>query len=402
MTMRVRWFLMLVAGLAVMGLAGCGHYTCGAGFGSSSCTSSGPPSLGGGGGNGASGTVFAYLLAETGAADGMAADTLSLSANSFTEASSFVAPPLPLGLPLDGGTVVVNLTNQKYLYVPFNNGALYGYAIDGTTGALTSVPNSPYTAIGGNSITSNPAGTLLFVSDFVTGDISVFNISQTDGSLTAVSGSPFPSGILAAQIATDGLGKFLYVTAGFGGAQVAALAINQSAGALFGTLSTVPGSPFAFTMSKVLGENSGKYLLGITGAANLIYVFSINSQTGAIAEVGLPTLTASVAENLAVSPNGSFVYTFDGLSLPMEGYQLDDSTGALTVLTNSPFTGVNLEAGQFDQSGQFLFGIAEGEVAIDFGPYGADTGTGLISAPTFGTLGFPGGGFAVSDLNSAP
>jgi len=397
MTMRVRGFLMLVA-LATMGLASCGHYTCGTGFGSSTCTSNGPPSLGGGG-NGASGTVFAYLLAEVGASDGMAADTLSLSANTFQEASAFVAPPLPLGLPLDGGTVVVNLGNQKYLYIPFNDGTVYGYAIDGTTGALTKVPFSPNTVLGGTSIAANPAGTLLFVSDFGTGDISVFNISQTDGSLSAVSGSPFPSGILAAQIATDGLGKYLYVTSGFGGGQVAALAIASN-----GVLSIVPNSPFSFPMSKVLGENSGKYLVGITGVDSHLYVFGIN-QTGALSEIGLP-LTQSIPVDLAVSPvaspNGSFVYAFDGLSLPMEGYELNASTGALTVLTNSPFTGVNLNAGKFDQSGLYLFGVAEGQVAIDFGPYGADTSTGVISAPKFGTLGFPGGGFAVSDLNDAP
>jgi 6-phosphogluconolactonase (cycloisomerase 2 family) len=395
MTMRVRGFLMLVAGLAVMGLASCGHYTCGAGFGSSTCTSSGPPNLGGGG-NGASGTVFAYLLSETGASDGMAADTLSLSANTWAEASSFQAPPLPSTTPLDGGTVVVNLTSQRYLYIPFHNGTVYGYSIDGTSGALTSVPNSPYTVIGGTSITANPAGTLLFVSDFGTGDISVFNISPTDGSLSAVSGSPFPSGILAGQIATDGLGKYLYVSSGLGGSQVAALTIGS------GTLSTVIGSPFSFSMSKVLGENSGKYLLGISGLDSHVYVFGINAQTGAITEIGTPTLTASLPVDLAVSPSGSFVYTFDGLSLPMEGYQLDDSTGTLTVLTTSPFTGVNLETGKFDQSGLFLFGVAEGQVAVDFAPYGADTSTGVISAPTFTTLGFPGGGFAVSDLNSAP
>jgi DNA-binding beta-propeller fold protein YncE len=397
MTMRVRGFLMLVAGLAVMGLASCGHYTCGAGFGSSTCTSSGPPSLGGGGGNGASGTVFAYLLAEVGASDGMAADTLSLSANTFAEASGFVAPPLPLGLPLDGGTVVVNLTSQKYLYIPFDDGTVFGYAIDGTTGALTSVPFSPVTASGGNSIAANPAGTLLFVSDFATGNISVFNISQTDGSLTAVSGSPFPSGISAAQIATDGLGKFLYVTSGLGGTQVAALAINQSTGAL----SKVIGSPFTFSMSKVLGENSGKYLLGISGVDSHLYVFGINSQTGAIAEIGSPTLTLSIPVDLAVSPNGTFVYTFDGLSLPMEGYEIQ-SSGTLMAVSGSPFTGVNLDQGKFDQSGLYLFGVAQGQVAIDFGPYGADPSTGVISPPKFGTLGFPGGGFAVSDLNDAP
>ena len=127
--------------------------------------------------------------------------------------------------------------NQKYLYIAFTNGTVYGYAIDGTTGALTQVPRSPYNAIGGNSIASTPAGTFLFVSDSVTGNISAFSISATDGSLTAV-GSPFPSGIAARQMTTDGQGKYLYATSGSGSALVAAMAIGAT-----GTLSTIPGTP---------------------------------------------------------------------------------------------------------------------------------------------------------------
>jgi 6-phosphogluconolactonase (cycloisomerase 2 family) len=396
MTNRVRAGLILTVALAMTGLAGCGHYICseGATFGSSSCTSSGS---GGGGGLNGTGTVYAYLLSEVGASDGMAADTLDLSANTFQEASSFVAPPLPSTLAADGGTVVVNLTSQKYLYIPFNNGTVYGYAIDGTSGALTSVTGSPYTVLGGTSITATPAGTFLFVGDSASGDISVFSISATNGSLTAV-GSPFASGIAAAQITTDGLGKYLYATSGTGGAQVAALAIGST-----GALSLVTGSPFSFPMSKVLGENSGKYLLGITGFDDHIHVFGINSLTGVIGEVtGSPFATTSLPTNLVVHPSGSFVYGLDGLSTAMEGYRIDASTGALTGITGSPFTGVNLNAGEFDQSGKYLFGVAQGPVAIDFGPYGVDTSTGAISLLTYTLGGFPGGGFAVSDLNDAP
>lgn len=393
MTNRVRAALILTVTLAIMGLASCGHYTCtgGATFGNSTCTSTG-----GGGGLNGTGTVYAYLLFEVGASDSMAADTLSLSANTWLVANSFVAPPLPSQTFLDGGTVVVNLTSQKYLYIPFHNGTVYGYAIDGSSGALASVTNSPYSVLGGTSITANPAGTFLFVSDSASGDISVFSISATDGSLTAV-GSPFPSGIAAAQLATDGLGKYLYATAGTGGAQVAAMSIGPT-----GALTLVSGSPFNFTMSKVLGENSGKYLLGISGFDNHINVFAIDS-SGAISEVtNSPFATASIPENLAVSPNGNFVYAFDGLSTPMEGYSIDSTTGALTGVSSSPFTGVNLESGQFDQSGQYLFGTSEGSVSAEFLPYSADPSTGIISTTTFAPLGIPEGGFAISDLNDAP
>jgi Lactonase, 7-bladed beta-propeller len=398
MTMRVRTALTLMAVLAVMALAGCGHYTCSAGFGASTCTTSGPPSLGGSGGNGASGTVYAYLLFEVGSSDGMAADTLSLSANTWLEAPGFVAPPLPSLTYLDGGTAVVNLTNQKYLYIPFSNGTVYGYAIDGTTGALTSVPNSPYTVPGGTSITVNPAGTFLFVSDNVTGGISVFSISATDGSLTAV-GSPFASGIRAAQLTTDGLGDYLYATAGTGGAQVAAMSIGST-----GALTLVPGSPFSFNMAKVLGDNSGKYLLGISGFDSHIHVFNIGSQ-GVITEAtaaGSPFATAGLPENIVLSPNGNFVYAFDGEETPMEGYSLNVSTGVLTAVSGSPFTGINLEVGQFDQSGLYLFGTSEGSLSAQFLPYGADPSTGIISTTSYAPLGIPEGSFAISDLNDAP
>ncbi len=393
MKMRVRAGFMLVAALSLMGLAGCGHYICsqGANFGSSSCSSSG-----GGGGLNGSGTVYAYLLSEVGSSDGMAADTLDLSKNTFQEATGFVAPPLPSTIVPDGGTVVVNLPGQKYLYIAFHNGTVYGYAINGATGALTSVPGSPYAVAGGTSITATPAGTFLFVSDSVNGDISAFSIRAADGSLTAVANSPFASGIAAAQMSTDGQGKYLYATAD--SAQVAALAIGNT-----GALTAVPGTPFNFgvSMAKVLGENSGKYLLGISGVDNNIYVFGITSGTGVIAEVtGSPFATAATPVNLVVHPSGTFVYAFDGLSLPMEGFEISAS-GTLTGVQGSPFTGVNLNAGQFDQSGLYLFGTSQG-TEVEFGPYGVDTGSGLISLLKYELGGFPGGSFAVSDLNDAP
>jgi hypothetical protein len=395
MTNRVQAGLILTVALAMLGLASCGHYICtgGANFGSSTCDAS---TGGGGGGLNGNGTVYAYLLFEVGSSDGMAADTLSLSANTWDEASSFVAPSLPSTVSLDGGTVVVNLAGQKYIYVAFHNGTVYGYSVDGASGALTTVANG-VAALGGTSIAVNPAGTFLFVSDSVSGDISVFSISSTTGALTAV-GSPFPSGIAAAQLATDGLGDYLYATAGLGGAQVAAMSIGPT-----GALTLVAGSPFSFPMAKVVGENSGKYLLGITGLTNDIHVFTITS--GVIAEAtaaGSPFATASLPENMVVSPNGNFVYAFDGEETPMEGYSLNVSTGVLTAVSGSPFTGLNLQVGQFDQSGLYMFGISEGSNSGEFLPYAADPSTGIISTTTYAPLGIPEGSFAISDLTDAP
>ncbi len=387
--MRVRAGLMLVAAVALMGLVGCGHYICskGANFGSSTCTTTG-----GGGGLNGNGIVYEYLLSEVGASDGMAADILDLSTNSFQEATGFTAPPLPSTIVPDGGTVVVNLSGQKYLYITFHNGTVYGYSIDGASGALTTVANA-VSAAGGDSIAATPAGTFLFVGDSATGNITVFSISATDGSLTEL--GSFASGIAVAQMATDGAGKYLYATTGSGGgAKVAAFSIGSG-------LTPLTNSPFSFNfpVAKVLGENSGRYLLGIDGITANLYVFTLTA--GVPTAPVSPVATASLPVDIAVHPSGTFVYTFDGLSLPMEGYGFNASTGALTAISSSPFTGVNLNQGQFDQSGLYLFGTSQG-TQVEFGPYGVDTGSGLISPLRYALGGFPGGSFAVSDLNDAP
>ena len=40
--------------------------------------------------------------------------------------------------------------NGRFLYAPAANGLLYGFAIDGTSGALTAVPGGPFATGNGN------------------------------------------------------------------------------------------------------------------------------------------------------------------------------------------------------------------------------------------------------------
>lgn len=395
MTKRVQAVLTLIMAVGIMGLAGCDHYNCagGATFGGSSCTASGGGL--GGGGNG-SGTVFAYLLGQSGTTTSVIADDLDLSTNSFQEDTTFVSPVFTTTFPANGGTVVVSKGSQKYLYIPFSDGNLYGFAIDGATGALTPVSSNPSTASGGNSVASDPAGNFLFVGDSATNVISAFTIAA-DGSLASV-GSPFPSPISAAQLTTDGKGQFLYATLGppLGGMQVAEFTINQSTGAL----SAGTTVNLAFSVTKLLGENTGSYLFGVNGQTANLYVFAINSTTGGLTPPTTPYFaTQAVPVDLVVYPTGKFVYTFDGSLNPMEGYQIQ-SGGSLTAVANSPFTGIDLDKGQFEQTGLFLFGVGSGAGAT-FGPYDVSS-TGDISVSTFPLLGFLGGDFAVTDLDNAP
>ncbi len=283
------------------------------------------------------------------------------------------------------------------MYVPSSDGTLVGYSIDLTTGLLTTVPNSPYTVAGGTSIASDAAGALIFVGDVAGQQISVFVVNTTDGSLSEVTGSPFPTSAVApAVMATDGKSKFLYASEGPGSSVVGAYSIGSG-----GILTAVAGNPFSFSMSAIAGEPSGKYLLGITGqeADNHIHVFGITSASGVIAEVaGSPFATTFSPIGMAVHPTGAWVYTFnEDVTVrqiqPMEGFEFSSATGVLAALSTSPFTDLTNNGGSIEPSGQFIFGLGTrvvgGRLESTVTPLGVDTSTGALSE-TLPSLGFPG------------
>jgi hypothetical protein len=379
MTMRVRVLLSSVFVVAAaMWLVGCGHYICHSTFGNATCTPSGGGiSQGGGGSSGLN--AFAYFVDDDFV--DMAVDSLSSSnSGAFTPLSSFVSPTLPAGPLTDGGAVVVNNT---YMYIPFQNGQVYGFSMD-ASGALTPVPNSPYAGAGGYSVAADPTGRFLFVGSF-SGSIFVFTISATDGSLT-LTGS-YPSSIAPVQMVTDGQGKFLYAVQGFPGSPIAAFSYDQSTGALI----KVPGSPFSFSpnVAMISGEASGKYLVGITGGVtdNHIYLLNI-AQSGTVGALsvaaGSPFSTVYTPISLAVSPNGAFIYTFNEDALgnldPVEGYLL--SSSLLSPISGSPFASLKANFGSFDQSGKVLAAVALNtgtSTGTGIFPYTADPSSGALS-----------------------
>jgi 6-phosphogluconolactonase (cycloisomerase 2 family) len=364
MAMRVRLLLSSVVLLSAMWLISCGHYTCGATFGNSSCTAAGG-GLNQGGGNNISVTAYVYFVDH----GGIAVEGLNVAnSQTFHPIGNFVSPPGFAGG--EGGMAVVN---KQFLYIAGSN-VLNGFSIDGTTGALTPVPLSPY-GISGLTIAADPQGRFLFVGG--AGVINAFTVN-VDGSLTAVTGSPFTnSNGTPTQIVTDGVGKYLYA---LNGSTITEYSYNQTNG----VLSTIAGSPFSASMSMIASEKTGTYLLGITGVTSEISVFTIGAggalSGGSQSPTGLPPIF------LEVSPNGKFVYTFNQTdftaqapSQPMEGYGF--SGGTLTALTGSPFTGMDASLGRFDQSGEFLFSvqhISNTDLSGEF-PYAVDS-SGLVTS----------------------
>lgn len=433
MTMRVRWILMLVAGLALMGLAGCGHYICGAGFGSSTCTSSGPPSLGGGSPTGNATAAFVFVADATGTATTGTIDgyTLNTSASTLAATPSYTAPATPLN---DSGVGLV-VAQEKFLYTGYaSTESIYAWSI-GAAGSLTAIGTPTPAAFmslvpagfGTQSIITNPAGTLLFFST-LGGQVYIYQIG-TGGALAEVTGSPF-SVAFGGNLATDGLGDYLYITetSGHTGSGIAAYVIgtNCATAGSTCTLTPVSGSPFvgaSYAMWQVQGEPTGKYLIGTTGQSigiggaidnYFLYVFSIGTgaNAGALTQLGSVATGTNAPAEIAVQSNagGNLVYSFGvedsdlGFN-PVDGFSLS-STGTLTQLSTSPFSNAAIgDQGQFDQNGAFLFvygaiyNQSTETVTYQIGAFDVGTGTsaGTLTEPTSTLTLTNGGFFAVTD-----
>jgi 6-phosphogluconolactonase (cycloisomerase 2 family) len=175
-----------------------------------------------------------------------------------------------------------------------------------------------------------------------------FHIDPTSGTLTPVPGSPFATQGMrfVNAMTTDGLGHLLYVTEGVGGSNMNAYFINSSNGAL----TPVAGNPASLPVSFLKSEPSGRFLVGIndkTGTSGVpsdtnVYVFSIDQSTGLITQVPLSPFTTPLPPiQLFVHPNGRFIYTANdnlgGGLGPVQGFTLD-STGNVTPMSGSPFS----------------------------------------------------------------
>lgn len=403
MNTRVRVLFSLVAVMATLGLGACGHYTCKATFGASTCT---PPSGGltGGGGSGGGSTISAAnATALVYYIGGSTIQGAGIGGSTFAPLTGFTAPTLPSNF------ADVMLVTKKYLYVPMGNATVQGFGIARTTGALSAIPGSPFTATGSGGTTdgawTDPLGRFLFVGSEGSGAIWVFQINPTTGALTQTAGSPFTTPSSADIMTVDASGKFLYVGQLTPSAGVAAFSIDQTTGAL----TSIAGSPFNLGVAQLHASLTGEFLLGVAQIQDAssatdphIHVFSINPTTGVPTEVkGSPFATASAPFDFAISPNGKFVYTLGtapGTTTvgPIEGFQMDTTSGALTKLAGSPFTSLPTASGcLFDQSGADLVcadTISGGKLFV----LGASPTTGsLTNVATFGTTGgFP---FGVTD-----
>lgn len=253
---------------------------------------------------------------------------------------SFATIPRPVSIALH--------PSRNFLYVPNQtSNTVSGFTIDHTAGVLTPIGTalSP-TPVCNPGVCSNPigiavnsGGQFLFVlnqgsaSPAVPASISVFNIDQTRGLLSPISGSPFAFASLSAPnpqfLAISPTQGFLYVSNGTAG-NISAFAVGAS-GAL-----TELGSPVSLGAGAVAAglaiDPKGQFLYAADSANNKIASFNVAG--GPLAAVGsFPAGTKPVA--VTVDHTSSFVYAANQGSNDVSAFTT--ASGALTQVAGSPY-----------------------------------------------------------------
>jgi 6-phosphogluconolactonase (cycloisomerase 2 family) len=199
------------------------------------------------------------------------------------------------------------LASGAYLYVTAydttaNAGYVFGFTI-GAGGVLSAVSGSPFaTGVHPSAIASDSTSSYVYVTDSVSGKVSGYSVAS--GVLSPLSGSPYPAGNQPSAIVVDSKYPFVYVANSLDG-NVSAYSIGGS-GALTGigtyaaginpvAIGIDPGtSRFVFTANFLSnGANGTVSDFEMSTTAGTL----INTQHSPYTSNALPTAVAAVPHN---------------------------------------------------------------------------------------------------------
>lgn len=283
----------------------------------------------------------------------------------------------------------------KFAYVANqNSNSVSIYTISGTNGALASTGMA---AAGTQpvSVAVDPSGKFAYVTNLCSsascsGNVFAYTIDGSTGSLSAVPGSPFAAGNSPRSVAVDPSGRFAYVANSLS-SDVSAYTIDSATGALI----PVAGSPFmaGTTPFSVTVDPSGRFAYvansGTANASGNVSAYTIDSRTGTLNPIpGSPFAAGAFPSSVAVDSTGEFAYVVNecgdvvcSLIGSVSAYTIDSSTGTLNPIPGSPFaTGMSPRSMVVDPWGKFAY-VANGS-SSDVSAYIIDSSAGALSPIT--------------------
>jgi 6-phosphogluconolactonase (cycloisomerase 2 family) len=248
------------------------------------------------------------------------------STGTLSVPGDLASPPASLGLPA-----------SNLLYAS-DSGTIDEFTIS-EAGTPTALSGSPYVPEAGFSLVVDPSGNFLYASDDdPPGGIFAFTTGST-GALTAVPDSPFtiPGQTVADSLPAGIVDSGSYVYAALSQTnQVAAFSIVSLNGTLSGALAPVPGSPFSAGTNPTTLVLAGNFLYAGNSLDGTISGYSINSNTGVLTPLsGSPFAIAALS--MATDSFGEYLYIAEPAGI--QAFSIDYASGALTPVSGSLILG---------------------------------------------------------------
>jgi 6-phosphogluconolactonase (cycloisomerase 2 family) len=233
---------------------------------------------------------------------------------------------------------------KYYAYVASRvaaDGRVHGFSINTTTGALTALTGSPFptgTQLEPSSMAIDPAGRFAYVaSPYLTlssGYVSAYQIDPTSGRLRGNANSPFLLGNCLG-IAINSTGRFAYFAEV--PSQVRAFDLDLGQGSL---TAEIPGSPYGFGGEgfplDIKVDPSGHNLLYVLNSDLGIYAYKINSATGELTLIqGSPFPGTQDAYSFGMDPQSKFLYAANTGPRTVSAFRIDSASGQLTEIPGS-------------------------------------------------------------------
>jgi len=290
----------------------------------------------------------------------------------------------------------------KYMYVINVDSTIWVYNITAGAPSYSGLPQQPGGASNTDYGVVDPYGRFFYMANLGDSTIYAFQISPADGSLTAVTGSPFTTNVSTPQsIVIDHSGSYLYVT-NSGNDTVSAYQIDQTLTASGGALAPLatPTYPTGNLPALATLDPTGTYMyIATSGTSTGVTTYTIGAGGALGSRVDTPLGgTAVLAYNVVVAPSGKYLYVLDQGVATGQVYGFNVTAGGVigTAIAGTPIGTGALPFGlAIDPTGSLLatennFDGPPGTISLfSIGAGGvltADPSVNTGSAPTFITF----------------
>jgi 6-phosphogluconolactonase len=259
-----------------------------------------------------------------------------------------------------GAPAITKLARFAYL---FENSDIVAYTVNPATSQLRAVGSIPLQSVATDFSATVQANKFLYVPSgaMVGSPINGYHINPSTGLLTSLAGAPFASSTGAAGLSFTKDGRFAFGGGSFyGSTQVESFSVNTTSGALSSLATYASGNP---PCGQAITPSSSFLYVPNYNSPGTIYGYSVDVTTGALtALVGSPFSGHPFNCGAFAHQTGKFLFVMDsgtGSGAQVSVYAINSTTGALTEVSGSPFFASGaLYTGAFatDPTGKFLYG----------------------------------------------